>query len=133
MTSAAGDNGHAAGHVFAQGSVIDLAAVPESERKRAFDEAFEYRGDITLMLTDGSRVDCYLFDRRPGATLADSLVRVMESGGGEKRSISYSQIARLEFTGKDTAAGKTWENWVRRYVEKRLAGEQANIESEVLD
>jgi LAS superfamily LD-carboxypeptidase LdcB len=39
----------------------------------------------------------------------------------------------LEFTGKDTAAGKTWENWVRRYVEKRLAGEQANIDAEVLD
>ena len=132
MTATA-DNGHSAAHPFAQGAAIDLAAVPESERKRAFDEAFEYRGDITLTLTDGSRIECYLFDRRPGATLADSFVRVMESGGGEKRSISYSQIARLEFTGKDTAAGKTWENWVRRYVEKRLAGEQANIESEVLD
>lgn len=133
MTSASVDNGHPTGHAFTQGAVIDLASVPESDRKRAFDEAFDYRGDITLTLTDGSRVECYLFDRRTGATLADSVVRVMESGGGEKRSISYSQIARLEFTGKDTAAGKTWENWVKRYVEKRLAGEQANIESEVLD
>jgi len=30
-------------------------------------------------------------------------------------------------------AGKTWENWVRRYAEKRLAGEKACIESEKLD
>jgi hypothetical protein len=57
----------------------------------------------------------------------------MLAGGGEKRTIPYAQIRRLEFSGKDAAAGKTWENWVRRYVEKYLAGERASIESESLD
>jgi hypothetical protein len=74
-----------------------------------------------------------VFDRRTGSTLADSVVRVMPTAGGEKRTIPYERIAKLEFTGKDTAAGKTWENWVRRYVEKRLAGENASIESDPLD
>jgi hypothetical protein len=39
----------------------------------------------------------------------------------------------LCFTGKDAAAGKTWENWMRRYAEKKLKGEAADIESETLD
>jgi hypothetical protein len=54
-------------------------------------------------------------------------------GGGEKQTIPYDRITRLAFSGKDTAAGKSWENWVRRYVEKRMAGEQASIESDPLD
>lgn len=116
-----------------QGVAVDLTVVPVAERKRAFDEAFDYRGDVTLTLVDGSVVECYVFDRRTGSTLADSFVRVMPTAGADKRTIAYDRIARLEFTGKDTAAGKSWENWVRRYVEKRLAGERASIESEPLD
>lgn len=116
-----------------QGTAIDLSAVPVAERKRAFDEAFDYRGDVTLTLSGGEVLECYVFDRRTGSTLADSVVRVMPTAGGEKRTIAYERIAKLEFTGKDTAAGKTWENWVRRYVEKRLAGEKASIESDPLD
>lgn len=116
-----------------QGTSIDLSAVPVAERKRAFDEAFDYRGDVTLTLVDGSVLECYVFDRRAGSSLADSFVRVLPTAGGDKRTIAYDRIARLEFTGKDTAAGKSWENWVRRYVEKRLAGEQASIESDPLD
>jgi hypothetical protein len=116
-----------------QGTAVDLRTVPVAERKRAFDEAFDYRGDVTLTLADGEVLECYVFDRRTGSTLADSVVRVMPTAGGEKRTIAYERIARLEFTGKDTAAGKTWENWVRRYVEKRLAGENASIESDPLD
>jgi hypothetical protein len=118
---------------FGQGSAIDLASVPPHELKRALDEAFDYRGDVTLTLDDGSRVECYIFDRREGPSLDSSIVRVMLTGGGEKVTLPYARLRRLEFTGKDTAAGKTWENWVRRYVEKHRAGERASIESETLD
>jgi hypothetical protein len=41
----------------------------------------------------------------------------------EKRKLSYDQIARLEF-GKDRAAGKHWEDWVKAYNEKKAAGEK---------
>ena len=116
-----------------QGTSLDLSSVPAAERLRAFDAAFDYRGDVTLTLSDGSAVECYVFDRRPGATLAEGSVRVLVASTGERRTIAYDRIARLAFSGKDTAAGKTWENWVRRYVEKRLAGEQASIEAETLD
>ena len=42
----------------------------------------------------------------------------------EKRKVSYAEIARLEFTGKDRAAGKHWEDWVKAYNEKKAAGEK---------
>lgn len=116
-----------------QGLALDLASVPAADRLRAFDAAFDYRGDVTLTLSDGSAVECYVFDRRGGATLSEGTVRVLVSATGERRTIAYDRIARLEFSGKDTAAGKTWENWVRRYVEKRLAGERASIDAEPLD
>jgi hypothetical protein len=116
-----------------QGLALDLASVPAADRLRAFDAAFDYRGDVTLTLVDGTAFECYVFDRRGGATLAEGTVRVLVSSTGERRSIAYDRIARLEFSGKDTAAGKTWENWIRRYVEKRLAGERASIDAEPLD
>lgn len=116
-----------------QGLALDLVGVAPDSRMRAFDEAFDYRGDVTLTLADGSRLECFVFDRRPGASMADSFVRVIVAIDGARRSIPYDRIVRLEFSGKDTAAGKSWENWVRRYVEKHLAGERASIESEPLD
>lgn len=116
-----------------QGDAIDLTTVPAAERQRAFDAAFDYRGDVTLTLADGQAIECYIFDRRTGATLRDCVVRVMLPGGGEKRTIPYESIRGIAFSGKDTAAGKTWEAWVRRYVEKRMAGEHAGIDAEKLD
>lgn len=116
-----------------QGAILELAAVAPELRHRAFDEAFDYRGDVTLTLDDGLRLECFVFDRRPGETPADSFVRVIVAADGARRTIPYDRIVRLEFSGKDTAAGKSWENWIRRYVEKRLAGERASIESDPLD
>ncbi len=121
---------------YSQGAAI-AAAQPE-ELKRALDGALDYRGDITLELKDGRRVEGYLFDRREGKGLDDSTVRLIPTAstsqsGEEKLTVRYSEIAGLTFSGRDNAAGKTWENWVRRYAEKKLKGEHASIESEKLD
>ena len=51
-----------------------------------------------------------------------------------KMSIAYSDIAALAFSGRDTAAGKSFEAWVRKYWEKKAAGEKnIQIEPEKLD
>ena len=68
-------------------------------------------------------IDCYIFDRRPGKTLQDSFVRVYPRNVTDKLSIPYSGIAGLAFTGRDTAAGKSWEAWVKKYLAKKAAGE----------
>lgn len=93
------------------------------------EKAFDYRGDVTLRLADGRVVGGYLFDRRKGAGLADSQVRVMPEGGG-KVTVAYGEIRRVEFSARDPAAGKSFETWVKKYVEKKMKGERASIESE---
>lgn len=105
-----------------EGWVPELAS--QEELRQALEEAFGYRGDVLITRKDGSRVEGYVFDRRGGRTLADSVVRVLPKDGGAKLSISYDDIAGLAFTGRDMAAGKSWENWVRQYWERRLAGEK---------
>lgn len=100
----------------------------------AFGEALEaardYRGDVTLELDDGTSVEGFLYDRSAGP---DRKVRLLPKDGGARMSIAERRLRAIAFTGKDAAAGKTWENWVKRYAEKRLAGESASIESEKLD
>jgi len=115
-----------------EGWVPELAS--DSEVREALEKAFDYRGDITITRKDGSQVQGYLYDRRTGANLAESLVRIMPNNGGGRLSIAYSDIAGLAFTGRDTAAGKTFDAWVKKYWEKKAAGEKnIQIEPEKLD
>jgi hypothetical protein len=112
-------------HQHLQGMSFDPASA--EELREALEKAFDYRGDVTIRLKNGSTVDGYIFDRRTGATLEDSVVRLFPQGQPEKLSICYADIAGLTFSGRDTAAGKSWEAWVRKYWEKKNAGEK-NIE-----
>ena len=105
-----------------QGWVPELAT--EAELRDALEKAFDYRGDVTITRKDGSKVEGYIFDRRNGATLADSVVRIIPQNSRDKIAIAYSEIAALAFSGRDTAAGKSWETWVRKYWEKKAAGEK---------
>lgn len=115
-----------------EGWVPDVAS--ESDLRTALDKAFDYRGDVMITRKDGSSVEGYLFDRRSGASLAASVVRIIPKDGDEKLSISYADVAKLAFTGRDTAAGKSWETWVKKYNEKKAAGEKnIGIAAEALD
>jgi hypothetical protein len=110
------------------------ALASDGEVREALEKAFDYRGDITVTRKDGSTVQGYLYDRRTGKTLADSLVRLMPNDGSSRVSVAYSDIAALAFTGRDTAAGKTFDAWVKKYWEKKAAGEKnIQIEPEKLD
>jgi hypothetical protein len=104
----------------------------DGELREALEKAFDYRGDITITRKDGTQVEGYLFDRRQGKTLSESLVRVLPANG-PRVNIPYSDVAALSFSGRDSAAGKSWEAWVRKYWEKKASGEAAAIEAESLD
>ena len=96
----------------------------EEDLRQALEKAFDYRGDITITRKDGSKIEGYLFDRRTAKTLKDSIVRLYPKNSNDKVAIPYSDIAALAFTGRDTAAGKSWEAWMKKYAEKKAAGEQ---------
>jgi hypothetical protein len=83
-----------------QGSVPQLAT--PDDLRAALEQAFDYRG---------------------GQTLEDSVVRLLPKDGGGKVSVRYADIAALAFTGRDMAAGNSWESWVRQYWTKKSAGE----------
>jgi hypothetical protein len=112
-------------HQNLQGQAFQAAS--EDELREALEKAFDYRGDVTITLKNGTAVEGYIFDRRNGPTLAESCVRLFPKNEPKKISVAYSDIAGLAFTGRDTAAGKSWEAWVRKYWEKKRAGEK-NIE-----
>jgi len=106
----------------------------EDELRDALERAFDYRGDVTITKRDGERIEGYIFDRRTAATLQDSEVRLFPKGSDTKISLSYADIAGLAFTGRDTAAGKSWEAWVKKYWERKQAGEKGiAIEPESLE
>jgi hypothetical protein len=105
-----------------EGWIPELAS--DDEIRAALEKAFDFRGDVTLTLKSGEKVEGYIFDRRTGKSLTDSVVRIYPRTGNQKLSVSYADIAALAFTGKDTAAGKSWEAWMKKYNEKKAAGEK---------
>jgi hypothetical protein len=104
-------------HENLEGWVPSMAS--ERDIFDALEKAFDYRGDVTITRKDGALVEGYIFDRHAGASLADSYVRLFPKDSPEKASIAYSEIAALAFTGKDRAAGASWEAWVKKWKEKK--------------
>ncbi|MFZ0744346.1 MAG: hypothetical protein WAM85_08060 [Terracidiphilus sp.] len=109
-------------HQNLEGWVPDLAS--DEDLRQALERAFDYRGDVGLTLKNGERIEAFIFNRHTGATLVDSYVQYFTPSAPEKRKVSYAEIARLEFSGKDRAAGKHWEDWVKAYNERKAAGEK---------
>ena len=115
-----------------QGWIPELAT--EEELRIALEKAFDYRGDVTLTLKNGIQIEGYVFDRIAGPSLQTSFARVLLKDSNERKKFAYADIAALAFTGRDAAAGKSWEAWVKKYWEKKAAGEgQVSLQAEPLD
>jgi len=125
---------HAPGtlHEKLEGWIPPLAT--EEEIRAALEKAFDYRGDVTITKKDGTTIEGYLFDRKSAPNLAQSTIRMIPKDRDEKIAIPYADIAALNFSGKDTAAGKSWETWLKKYREKKEAGEKnIGLDPEKLD
>ena len=119
-------------HETLQGWIPELAT--EDELREALEKAFDYRGDVTVTRKDGTKLEGYIFDRVSGATLGTSFARILPKDSNQRVKIVYSDIAALAFTGRDTAAGKSWEAWVRKYWEKKeKSGETLSLQPESLE
>jgi Zn/Cd-binding protein ZinT len=109
-------------HEDLEGFIPSLAS--DDEIQQALEKAFDYRGDVTITTKSGKKIEAFIFNRLTGATLAESYVQYFEPNVNGKQKLSYSDIARLEFTGKDRAAGKHWEDWVKAYNARKASGEK---------
>ena len=75
------------------------------------DLAFDYRGDVTVVMRDGRELEGYLYSRdRDGP---EPYLRMFEPSGASL-TLRYAEVRAVRFTGKDTAAGKSYEAWLRR-------------------
>jgi hypothetical protein len=108
-------------HEQLEGWVPTLAT--DDDLRDALGKALDYRGDVTLTLKSGEKIEAFIFNCQSGPTLADSFVQYFTPTSNEKRKVGFAQIAAVAFTGKDRAAGKHWEDWVKKYNEKKAAGE----------
>jgi hypothetical protein len=89
---------------------------------------------VEVTLKDGSKIEGYIFDRSSGKTLNDSFIRVLPKESNNRVKITYAEIAALAFTGRDTAAGKSWEAWVTKYWQKKAeGGENLSLQPESLE
>jgi hypothetical protein len=119
-------------HETLQGWIPELAS--EDELREALEKAFDYRGDVSVTRKDGANIEGYIFDRVMGKSLSDSFVRLLPKDSNQRVKITYSEIAALAFTGRDTAAGKSWEAWVKKYWEKKeKGGETPSLQPESLE
>ena len=91
----------------------------EVNLEEVVDRAFDYRGDVTVVRRDGTEVVGYLFNRN--AEILDRFVQMFDRAGDGPLTIPYSEIRTIRFTGKDTAAGKSYEAWLRRKTEHPAA------------
>jgi hypothetical protein len=104
-----------AGRPTLQGA--DIAA--GEQLAAGLEQAFDYRGDVTITLDSGECMEGYIFDRDP----ARRTMRILTKSG-DKNTVKYSEVARLSFTGRDMADGRSWDAWVRKYAERKAAGEK---------
>ena len=120
-------------HENLQGWIPAMAS--DNEIRVALEKAFDYRGDLTITLKNGQTIEGYVFDRRAESShLNECTVRLIPKDKPGKISVLYSDIAGLAFTGKDTAAGQSFEAWVKQYNEKKARGEKnIGIEADPLD
>jgi hopanoid biosynthesis associated radical SAM protein HpnH len=117
---------------------IDLSALAKSETLQGqvaagdalaggVEQAFDYRGDVTIKLKSGGQIEGYVFDRQGSSNTGMVKLRVMLKNEGHKIVVAQSEIEELTFSGRDMADGRSFEAWMKKYAEKKAAGE-TNIE-----
>ncbi|PYN96725.1 MAG: hypothetical protein DMD91_20515 [Candidatus Rokuibacteriota bacterium] len=86
----------------------------EATLDEVVDRAFDYRGDVTVVMTSGRELAGYVYNR--DRHVAQPYVQMFDAAGAS-HTFPYSEIRAIRFTGKDTAAGQSYEAWLRRKAE----------------
>ena len=99
-----------------------------AELAEALDKAFDYRGDVTLGLGNGTTAEGYLANR--DAAAKPPRVELYVKGEDAPRIIPYGDIRSVAFSGRDPADGKSWQAWMAKKATDRQA-EAARLEGQV--
>ncbi|HSB43345.1 MAG TPA: hypothetical protein VLK28_16015 [Methylomirabilota bacterium] len=91
--------------------------------------AFDYRGNTTIVKTDGAEVTGYIFNRNTYGP--EPHLEYFDENGEGPFTLRYAEVANVKFTGKDTAAGNSWKAWLER--KEREKAEKAAAAGSVRD
>jgi hypothetical protein len=89
------------------------------------EQAFDYRGDVTIVRRNGSELVGYIFNRN--AEVGAPFVQVFAADGGDPVTIPYADIGSIRFTGRDTAAGTSYAAWLRRREAAKAVGSARGV------
>src|SRR5207245_10254035 len=67
------------------------------------ERAFDYRGNVTVVKADGTRLEGYVFNRNRDVEVP--FVQVFDRDGAGPLALLSADIRTILFTGKDTPAG----------------------------
>ena len=81
------------------------------------EQAFDYRGNTTIVTRDGAEIVGYVFNRNAG--VPEPYLQYFDEAGEGPFTLRYAEIATIKFTGRDTAAGNSWKAWVERRERER--------------
>jgi len=90
------------------------------ELKKQIESAFHYRGHVTVTFTDGQSVDGYLYNREYAnpKTPEDHFIDVFLKGSGNPARYKISTVQSVALTGADEAAGKSYQDWMKKQDKK---------------
>ncbi len=110
------DKAHTANPANLQGAVFIPAT--DAELADAIEKAFDYRGDVTLELRDGARLEGFLANRDP---VARAITFFPAGNGAPPVHLDYASVKTVAFTGDDPAFGKSWDDWQAKHESLRRA------------
>jgi len=91
----------------------------DQDRLEAINQAFDYRGDVTLTLASHEVLEGFVSNRV--STAKTPYLDIFLKGSDAPRRVEYSAISAVAFSGKDHADGKSWEAWVNKKESERKA------------
>jgi len=96
-----------------------LQPVNDAELQEALRRAVDYRGDVTIHLKAGEQFVGYVFDHQEGNP--HSSIKMYLAGQSEPCVVKSHDIAVVEFSGEDTAFGRSWEDWTKKWQKPQMS------------
>ena len=95
--------------------------------KEVLQSAVDYRGDVTLQLLNDREIVGYVFAAKFSDTGVSGTVSVYPKDSPSPEVVEITAIRSVVFSGADAAAGKSWEQWLKKVAEAKANGTIAEL------
>ena len=87
-----------------------------TDLQKQIEAAYDFRGHVTITFKTGAVLEGFIFNRQfENPKLAqDNFIEVMLKGTAEGKRFSISELDSVSLTGEDCAAGKSYEDYLKK-------------------